>query len=69
MDMNSITQLISNTGFPIAIDIILIYVIYQIFEKFLGEFSEMKSAIQMNTKELSELRNTLKEMGDKNEKI
>lgn len=61
MDMNTIVQLISNLGFPIAVNIVLIYVLYEIFEKFMGEFSEMKTAIQMNTKELAELRNTIKE--------
>lgn len=65
MDANTITQMISNFGFPIAVDIVLLYVLYQIFEKFIGEFNDMKNSIQMNTKELAELRTTLKEMGGK----
>lgn len=65
MDANTLTTLISNFGFPIAVNIVLLYILYQIFEKFTGEFNDMKNSIQMNTKELAELRATLKEMGGK----
>lgn len=65
MDANTLTTLISNFGFPIAVNIVLLYILYQIFEKFTGEFNDMKNSIQMNTKELAELRTTLKEMGGK----
>lgn len=65
MDANTLTTLISNFGFPIAVNIVLLYILYQIFEKFTGEFNDMKNSIQMNTRELAELRTTLKEMGGK----
>lgn len=65
MDVSEISTLISSFGFPIAIDLILLYFLYQVFEKFIGEFNDMKNSIQMNTKELAELRETLKEWGNK----
>lgn len=61
MDSNTIISLISNFGFPIAVNIILMYILYEIFNKFSGEFNDMKNSIQMNTKELAELREALKE--------
>lgn len=70
MDANSVVSMISNLGFPITVNIILLYILYQIFTKFENEFSDMKTSIQLNTKELNELRNTLKDMGEsKNEKV
>lgn len=65
MDVSEISTLISSFGFPIAIDLILLYFLYQVFEKFIGEFNDMKNSIQMNTKELAELRETLKEWSGK----
>lgn len=62
MDSNTIISLISNFGFPIAVNIVLMYILYEIFNKFSDEFNDMKNSIQMNTKELSELRETLKNM-------
>lgn len=61
MDSNTIISLISNFGFPIAVNIVLMYILYEIFNKFSGEFNDMKNSIQMNTKELAELREALKE--------
>lgn len=61
MELSEISTLIANFGFPIAVNLILLYFLYQIFEKAIGEFNDMKNSIQMNTKELEELRNTLKE--------
>lgn len=70
MDSNSVASMISNLGFPIAVNIVLLYILYQIFIKFENEFSDMKTSIQLNTKELNELRNTLRNMGVKdNEKV
>ena len=65
MEISEISTLISSFGFPIAIDLVLLYFLYQVFEKFVGEFNDMKNSIQMNTKELAELRETLKEWGNK----
>lgn len=65
MDSNTIISLISNFGFPIAVNIVLMYILYEIFNKFSDEFNDMKNSIQMNTKELSELRETLKGMKEK----
>lgn len=65
MDSNTIISLISNFGFPIAVNIILMYILYEIFSKFSDEFNDMKYSIQMNTKELTELRETLKYMKEK----
>lgn len=61
MDSNTIISLISNFGFPIAINIVLMYILYEIFNKFSDEFNDMKNSIQMNTKELAELREALRE--------
>lgn len=61
MDSNTLISLISNFGFPIAVDIVLMYILYEIFNKFSDEFNDMKNSIQMNTKELAELREALKE--------
>lgn len=70
MDANSVVSMISNLGFPIAVNIVLLYILYQIFIKFENEFSDMKTSIQLNTKELSELRNALRNMGESgNEKV
>lgn len=70
MDANSVVSMISNLGFPIAVNIILLYILYQICIKFENEFSEMKTSIQLNTKELSELKSTLRNMGESgNEKV
>lgn len=63
MDIGTITSVISNFGFPIGVNLILLYILYQIAIKFENEFSDMKTSIQMNTKELSELRSTLKNIG------
>lgn len=70
MDIGTVTSVISNFGFPIGVNLILLYILYQIAIKFENEFSDMKTSIQMNTKELSELRSTLKNIGgDTNEKV
>lgn len=70
MDANSVVSMISNLGFPIAVNIVLLYILYQIFIKFENEFSDMKASIQLNTKELSELRNALRNMEESgNEKV
>lgn len=70
MDANSVVSMISNLGFPIAVNIVLLYILYQIFTKFENEFSDMKTSIQLNTKELNELRNALRNMGESgNEKV
>lgn len=70
MDANSVVSMIGNLGFPITVNIILLYILYQIFIKFENEFSDMKTSIQLNTKELSELRTTLRNMGESgNEKV
>ena len=63
MDIGTITSVISNFGFPMGVNLILLYILYQIAIKFENEFSDMKTSIQMNTKELSELRSTLKNIG------
>lgn len=68
MDTNEWVNIISNFGFPIGVNIFLIYILYQIFNKFVDEFNDMKTSIQMNTKELEELRQTLKGM-NANEKV
>ena len=70
MDANSVVSMISNLGFPITVNIVLLYIMYQIFIKFENEFNDKRTSIQLNTKELSELRNALKNMGVKdNEKV
>lgn len=70
MDSNSVVSMISNLGFPITVNIVLLYIMYQIVIKFENEFNDMRTSIQLNTKELSELRNALKNMGVKdNEKV
>ena len=65
MDSNTIISLISNFGFPVAVNIVLMYILYEIFNKFSDEFNDMKNSIQMNTKELAELREALKGMKEK----
>lgn len=70
MDIETVTSIIGNFGFPIGVNLILLYILYQIAIKFENEFSEMKTSIQMNTKELAELRSTLKNIGGgTNEKV
>lgn len=70
MDIGTVTSIISNFGFPIGVNLILLYILYQIAIKFENEFSDMKTSIQLNTKELSELRSTLKNIGGgTNEKV
>lgn len=70
MDIGTVTSVISNFGFPIGVNLILLYTLYQIAIKFENEFSDMKTSIQLNTNELSELRSTLKNIGgDTHEKV
>ena len=68
MDANSVVSMISNLGFPITVNIVLLYILYQIVIKFENEFNDMRTSIQLNTKELSELRNALKNMGESEKK-
>lgn len=60
MDLNSITQLISSVGFPIACTCALFYFWNRDSERHREEMNEIKDALANNTLALQHLVDTLK---------
>lgn len=55
MDLNTILQLISTIGFPIAMCIYLLFYIKSFDEKYCEQLSNMSKAIENNTLALTKL--------------
>ena len=62
-----ITKIVSDLGFPIASNIILVYVIYRImtfytdkFSKMCEELAALSATINMNTRAIDELKDVIK---------
>lgn len=54
-----ITKMISDLGFPIASNVILIYVIYKMMTFYADKFEKMTEEIGLNTKAVVELREAI----------
>ena len=54
-----ITKMISDLGFPIASNVILIYVIYKMMTFYADKFAKMTEEISLNTQAVVELREAI----------
>ena len=63
MDLNTILQLISTIGFPIAMCIYLLFYIKSFDEKYCEQLSNMSKAIENNTLAITKLM-TILERGE-----
>ena len=60
MDVNEITSLISNVGFPIAVCIALFFYMEKQNERHQSETDKLNETVQSNTKVLTELCTLIK---------
>ena len=60
MDMNDITSLISNVGFPIAVCVALFYFMMKQEDKHKDETDKLSTTVEANTKVLTELCTLIK---------
>lgn len=60
MDIDSITQLISNVGFPVAVCIALFFYMEKQNERHQQETDKLNETVQSNTKVLTELCTLIK---------
>jgi len=60
MDIQQVTQLISNVGFPIAMCLLLIWFMTKETQKHQDETDKLSSTIESNTKVLTELCTLIK---------
>lgn len=60
MDIDSVTQLISNVGFPVAVCIALFFYMERQNERHQQETDKLNETVQSNTKVLTELCTLIK---------
>lgn len=60
MDMDSVTQLVSNVGFPVAVCIALFFYMEKQNERHQQETDKLNETVQSNTKVLTELCTLIK---------
>ena len=60
MDIDSVTQLISNVGFPVAVCIALLFYMEKQNERHQQETDKLNETVQSNTKVLTELCTLIK---------
>lgn len=60
MDMDSVTQLVSNVGFPVAVCITLFFYMEKQNERHQQETDKLNETVQSNTKVLTELCTLIK---------
>lgn len=60
MDIDSVTQLISNVGFPVAVCIALFFYMEKQNERHQHETDKLNETVQSNTKVLTELCTLIK---------
>ena len=60
MDIDSVTQLVSNVGFPVAVCIALFYYMEKQNERHQQETDKLNETVQSNTKVLTELCTLIK---------
>ena len=60
MDIDSVTQLISNVGFPVAVCIALFFYMKKQNERHQKETDKLNETVQINTKVLTELCTLIK---------
>lgn len=60
MDIDSVTQLISNVGFPVAVCIALFFYMEKQNERHQQETDKLNETVQSNTKVLTELCTLIK---------
>lgn len=60
MDMNEVTSLISNVGFPIAVCVALFYFMIKQEDKHKEETDNLNATVEANTKVLTELCTLIK---------
>lgn len=74
MDVNSVTQLITNVGFPIACCIYMAYLIHEMSNNHANEMDKMKDALNANTSAIEKLETLINQLmlrftvNDKSEK-
>lgn len=61
MDANTVTQIVSSVGFPIACCIVLIFFVKYVIEKFLSAVSDMNAKIMLMQEKHEEEMKTIKE--------
>lgn len=59
MDINNTSQLVSTVGFPIAMCLILVYVIYKMSTSHKQEMDSLKDALNQNTLVIQKLSDKL----------
>lgn len=60
MDIDSVTQLVSNVGFPVAVCIALFFYMEKQSERHQQETDKLNETVQSNTKVLTELCTLIK---------
>ena len=60
MDIDSVTQLVSNVGFPVAVCIALFFYMEKQNERHQNETDKLNETVQSNTKVLTELCTLIK---------
>ena len=60
MDIDSVTQLVSNVGFPVAVCIALFFYMEKQNERHQQETDKLNETVQSNTKALTELCTLIK---------
>ena len=60
MDIDSVTQLVSNVGFPVAVCIALFFYMEKQNERHQQETDKLNETVQINTKVLTELCTLIK---------
>ena len=60
MDIDSVTQLVSNVGFPVAVCIALFFYMEKQNERHENETDKLNETVQSNTKVLTELCTLIK---------
>ena len=64
MNVNDITQLVSNLGFPIVVAGVLFWILYKTSMNYNATIDKMRETIDKNTQLIQEMLNHFKE-GDK----
>ena len=62
MDIDSVTQLVSNVGFPVAVCIALFFYMEKQNERHQQETDKLNETVQSNTKVLTELCTLIKSL-------
>lgn len=62
MDVNAVTQLITNVGFPIACCIYMAYLVHEMTESHQTEMDKMKDALNANTSAIEKLETLINQL-------